>query len=573
MPYSLTAFLQRFMRNEDGVISVMAVGALVLALAIAMIVIDTGSMYAARRYQQAATDAAALGAVRQLQSAQTTESVAATVLDINGYDADDLEVVRGIYSPNPSVLPADRFQPEGAGVDESELNAVRITKTSESPTYFARIFGFGDSTNIQTQSIAAYTKYVSFSAGTRLASLDEGLANQVLGGLLGTTVNLSLVDYTSLANADIDALAFLDALATEVGLDAGTDTYGDLLETTATVGDILDAAIEVLNGETFEGDPSVAKVALQSALLPIQNASIPLDQLLGAAPILDRTIGSIQSLTRSEVPYNLLDLLTGTAMILGQGEAVGFSTNLNLGSLASVSGTISVGAPMAHMAIGKVGDSVQTSQVTVQLNATIDTGILALVDSRIEVPIYISAAEGTATVRSIPCLSGSTLTTLGAQTGAATVRYGTASDTQPKIAEIQAKLFSLGPTLHLLDVYVSGEVSVAGGGEVPVNFTQDDIDNNEMKTVSSDTTLFSRLGSAASFELVALPGFGGLSSLLSILGSLVTNTLSSLLTAITQALVPLDTVVNSLLTTLGVKLGAMDMTVHGAKCRAPTLVS
>ncbi|WP_421862636.1 hypothetical protein [Parvibaculum sp.] len=89
----------------------------------------------------------------------------------------------------------------------------------------------------------------------------------------------------------------------------------------------------------------------------------------------------------------------------------------------------------------------------------------------------------------------------------------------------------------------------------------------------SQASLLSSLGSEADLELVALPGFGGLSVILSALGSLVTNTLSSLLSAITQALVPLDSVVDALLTTLGIKLGAMDMIVHGAKCQAPTLVS
>jgi len=576
MRFSSIGFMRRYMRNEDGVISVMAVGALVLAFAVAMIVIDTGAMYSAYRYQQSATDAAALGAVRQIGEAQ---NVAETIFNLNEYSTENITATPLYYVADPSLAPNGRFFSEGETasdgtlVDEESFNAVRVTKQAQSPTYFARLFGFGNSMQVETQAVAAYTKYVSFSAGTRLASLDAGIANQVLGGLLGTTINLSLIDYNSLVDANIDALEFLDALATEVGLEAGTDTYGDLLEAGASVGDILNAAVDVLTGDNFDGDPSVATLALQTALSPVGGTPVDLGDVLDLAPIAQRTIGSVGSALSEGVPFNLFNLLSGTAMALGEGQAVGFDTDVNLGSLASVSGTITVGSPVAHMAIGKVGDSVRTSQVAVQLNTTIDTGILALVNARIELPIYIAAAEGVATVQSIPCTSDGTIVTLGAETGAATVRYGTADEANPKIAEIEARLLPFGPTIHLLDVKISGSVSAAAGGETPINFTQSDIDGEVTKSAMSQASLLSSLGSEADLELVALPGFGGLSVILSALGSLVTNTLSSLLSAITQALVPLDSVVDALLTTLGIKLGAMDMIVHGAKCQAPTLVS
>ncbi len=85
MPQPLRVLLRQFAGDERGVISVMAVGALILALAVAMIVIDTGAMLYARRDLQAATDAAALGAVRQLQSQEATQTAAETIFDINGF--------------------------------------------------------------------------------------------------------------------------------------------------------------------------------------------------------------------------------------------------------------------------------------------------------------------------------------------------------------------------------------------------------------------------------------------------------------------------------------------------------
>lgn len=561
MAHSLTVFLRRYVHAEEGVISVMAVGALVLALSVAMIVIDSGAMLSAYRNQQAATDAAALGAVRQIAEAQ---NVAETIFNLNDFDAGDMVATPLYYVADPARAPDDRFFTEGQTasdgtvVSESSFNAVRVTKRSQSPTYFARLFGFGNLTQIDTEAVAAYTKYVSFSAGTRVASLDAGLANQVLGGLLGTTINLSLIDYNALADANIDALEFLDALASEVGLQAGSDTYGDLLEAGVTVGDMLNAAVEVLTGDSFEGDPSVATLALQTALSPVGNTPVDLGDVLDLAPVAQRTVGSIGSALGDDVPFNLFDLVSGTAMALGEGQAVGFDTDVNLGSLASVSGTITIGAPMAHMAIGKIGDSVRTSQVTVQLEAKIDTGLTQLLDSQISVPIYITAAEGTATVQSIPCAPGGNITVLSGTTGAVTARYGTESDAALEIARIVVA------GLEVMSLSGSGSYPVAAGGPTDIEFSKTDIEGGNPKTIASDSNILGGLGGALSINQVTLLGLPipGLSTIL-----------STLTTSIGSALGILDPVIDSLLTTLGVKLGAMDMIVHGAKCRAPTLVS
>src|SRR5690606_29864905 len=103
---------------------------------------------------------------------------------------------------------------------------------------------------------------------------------------------------------------------------------GDLLGTTVTIGDLVAAAIEVLNSDDFDGDPSVAKVALQTALAPVENVSVPVDRILGATPFENRVIGSIGSSTGDELPFNVYDILSGTAMVLGDGEAVGFDTDV-----------------------------------------------------------------------------------------------------------------------------------------------------------------------------------------------------------------------------------------------------
>lgn len=550
---AVKAVLRDFATDEKGVISVMGAAALVLALAVSMIVIDTGAVLYAKRVQQAATDAAALGAVRQIANA---ESAAAAILDFNNQSAGDAPVVATFYYvADPSRAPDQRyFAPgstanDGTLVDTTNVNAVRVHKTGESPTYFAQIFGFGATTRIETVAVAALTKHVSFSAGTRLASLDAGLANQVLGGLLGTTLNLSLVDYNALAGTTIGALEFLDALALRVGLDAGSNTYGDLLGTTVTAGNILAAAADVLNGETANGNPSVARVALQTALTPVQNASVPVDALLDATPFSNRVIGSIQHVPGNDIPYNVFDLLSGTATILGSGEAVGFSTNVGIGTLAAVSGTISVGAPMAHMAVGKVGDSVQTSQVDIQLQAGVNVPLLGRV---LDIPIYIHSARGMAAIASIPCEAAGTRAVLSGITETGVARFGTSAN---EGATISVPL--------LLSFNISGSVPIAENGPASVSFTESEFGSS--KSISSDVNVISGLADALSITNLTLLGILNLTPL--------NTVLSALLSAISGALMPLDTVLDNLLATLGIKLGSMDMTVYGAKCNAPTLVT
>jgi uncharacterized membrane protein len=547
------SWMLRFARNDAGVISVMGAMALMLALAVTMIVVDTGAMLSAKRSQQAATDAAALGAVRQLDNAQATAEE--ILFTLNSFDSNaSTATARPVYFvADPSRAPDQRYfeigetASDGTLVDMSNVNAVRVTMLGESPTYFARLFGFDEMTRIETFAVAAFTKHVSFSAGTRLASLEAGIANQVLGGLLGTTLNLSLIDYNALADTTIDALSFLDALAIRAGLEAGSDTYGDLLGTTVTAGQLLDAAIEVLNGETAEGNPSVAKVALQSALAPVQNGSIPVDRILGATPYSDRVIGSVQTIPGSTIPIGVLDLLTGTATLLGEGKAVGFGTNVNIGSLASVNGTIRVGAPMAHMAVGKVGDSVETSQVEVQLAARIQIDIPLVLTTSIDLPVFVRAASGTAVVEAIPCTSGGTISSLSGTTDAGLARVGT-GESGPS-AGITLTLLSLIP----INVPISGSVPIASSGPTNLSFSENEF--GQPKQTASQVNVISNLGDA-----------------ITIGGALTGQILSGLTSAIASALSPLDQILNAVLAAVGIKLGAMDMIVHGAKCHAPVLV-
>lgn len=72
--------------------------------------------------------------------------------------------------------------------------------------------------------------------------------------MLGTSLNLKLVDYNALAATDINLLGFLDKLAPQVGLTAGT--YDQLLNTNVSVGVLAKVMADVVTNN------ATAKAAL-----------------------------------------------------------------------------------------------------------------------------------------------------------------------------------------------------------------------------------------------------------------------------------------------------------------------
>src|SRR3546814_5555203 len=87
----------------------------------------------------------------------------------------------------------------------------------------------------------------SSDLGSRVAAVHGGIANALLSALTGSTVNLSVMDYEALASADIDLLAFSEALRTE--LDADVLTFGQTLDSQVTLPQALSALASASNGE------------------------------------------------------------------------------------------------------------------------------------------------------------------------------------------------------------------------------------------------------------------------------------------------------------------------------------
>ncbi|MES2256420.1 MAG: pilus assembly protein TadG-related protein [Pseudomonadota bacterium] len=563
------AHFKRFLADQNGVVSIVAVMVTLLGLGLGVLTLDVGHLYLEKRRLQGAVDAAALAAAGDPANATT---IAARVLTNNGYSQTAI-VATGAYTADPTVPVASRINTDPS----AQKNAVRITETISTPGYLASTLGGSMLSVITATATATQTPVISFAAGTGLASISNGQLNAVLGGLLGTTLSLSLVNYQALASTNVDALTFLDQLAAQAGVTAGT--YGDLANTSITMGQMA-AAIRTALTIHPSGNNNAAIDALN--LIGLQAppaASSATGNVLNTAVWQKRQIGSIVQQTPGQVTFNSFDLISAFARAYGSGHLVNIGSALSVPvTNSSVITRLSLGSPMASAALARVGTSIATAQTRLALTATVTNVNLGIASAAISLPLYLTLASGTATVAAIPCQSGGTMATLSAAAQAATVQFGVVSDSD-------LKNFSSNPviqpatvvTISVLGIPVaitaSGSLVVAAGAPANQNFTQADITAGTVKSTS---------GSAAGAIFSGLVPNMTLNTTLLSSGGLLTNTINNTLNAtvlpllrpvLVSLLSALDAPTDTLLRSLGLRLGVIDTVVHGVRCGTPTLVT
>jgi uncharacterized membrane protein len=507
---------------------------------------------------QAAVDAAALAAAGDPTNA---DAIAARVLAANGYSQAPI-VAAGAYTPDANLPIANRLDT----MPSAQRNAVRVTQTIAVTGFLAPFLGAAGSSNIVATATASQIPMASFAVGTGLADLQEGQLNAVLGGLLGTTLSLSLINYQGLASTNVDALTFLDQLAAQAGVAAGT--YGDLANANVTMNQLADAIRAALNIHPSGNDGAALDALNLIALQTPASASALVSKLVDTALWQSRQIGSIVQQAPGQVTLNVFDLVSAMARAYGPGHIA----NLTTGIGTIITTRLAVGSPMASVALARVGTTAPTAQTRLALRIKMMALDILGTQVGVDLPIYLEVASGSATVTAIPCRADGTMVTLSAASQAASARFGSvASDSdfmnfgtmpavQPASGAVTLKILGIP-----LSIGVSGTFPLAAGAPTAQNFTQNDIDNGVVHSASGNGGLLSGLAGQIQFD----PPGG--------LGTLVTNLLNPILNLLRPILVgvvsPLDSTVDTLLRTLGLRLGTIDTVVHGARCGTPTLVT
>ncbi len=593
----------RAFRSESGTVAIIAGVTLTAMLAFAAVTVDVGMLYTQKRALQSATDAAAMAATQDLNTASNTAS---TFMQRNGFSADQVNsvVATGVYCPDSTIassarftqmaiLPTSNTSVQCANVpDVTTTNAVRVTNTMQAPLYFGRLFVPGPKQSLTASATATRIDLAGLRAGTGV--LEANTANTILSALTGGNINLTLVQYQGLASVNVQALDFLNALA--INLNATAGTYGSLLgPSTVDVGKVLQSEIDVLDKA---GD--VANVnALGIILAGITgNPQINLGNLFDLGIWQSQPIQSATAPSALQANLNVYQLTTlalqSTLQVANGKNAVSLTGLASSSPVFSISTAATIIEPPQSppFAFGPVGVSVHTSQVRL----VFDFKLLNVpgLPSIIDVPIYIEVGDGDAQITDISCPADASQSdqrqteavTISAKSAVANVYLGTAPGnlmtnfSQPvPVSQIQpANLVNLNVLgLGIISVTARAQVSVGSLDAQSHRFSYDDIQQNKVWTVASTNmvqNLLATLGSTTSLG-VAVP-------VLPILNGLLSSTLNGLLNTLIgtpntpgplQVLLnSLDGIVDPLLAALGIKLGYMDVYATGVRCGVPALV-
>ena len=530
---------QHFRDDRRGGIATMAAVGSGLACLLAAVVIDGGSIALAARRAQSAADLGALAAARDLTNAQ--RAAMATAQANVGQDL-QITTATGTYVPDATVAPDQRFNPEGG-----TANAARVTVTMPAQVWFTRwVLGKDriEVTRTGTAAVRSTVPVATLSIGSRLVALDGGIANQVLSGLTGSEVSLSVMDYRALADVDVDLLGFTDALATHMGVTVGD--YDTLLAQDVDAGD----ALRILETLTEGADSGLSRLARAA-----DGQRFRVGQLIGAEA------GAAQGLRGGlQVGVSALDLANAMIELSGGDRQVRLELGAKAG-LADVDVWLAIGERPNRspwMAVAKNGQPIiRTAQARLYIEARTSQSLAGL--AQVKLPLLIELASSEARLNAIDC-NGARSVQVGVRPGVARARIGATS--------IDAlDNFKAAPVMQPASlVSVAGLVTIKGSADVeaadqnfkPLSFSDGQITNQTPQTVKStgftSGAVSSLLGRLQLDVKVMGLGLG--------LGSL-SQSLNALLTPLGPVL---DGTVNAVLDALGLSFGEADVTVHDATC-------
>jgi uncharacterized membrane protein len=548
--------LRRFSADERGNIAIMGAASLLLVIACTALGVDVGSIFADKRRTQSAADLAAIVAASDLTNA--SRAAAATVAK-NNYPPDSLVAVEpGVYKADASLSPQQRFVAAA-----TPANAVRVTMQTKTPLYFGKVLTGDSQWKLNATAIASTTQLATFAIGSRLASLNGGLLNSLLGGMLGTTLSLSVMDYNALLGAKVDAFDFLSALATRLNLTGVT--YDTLLSSNIKVADIVAALLSAQTSANGNTTATTALASVSSAVTGLTNKVVP-KSLIDLGPYSSLTVGQKPKVGASVSAY---DLLSATASLANGTNQIAAGLNLSLPGIAGVTLMATVGErPIGKswITVGALGASVHTAQTRILLKIQlVGSGSVSVVN----LPVYVEIAAGTATLNAISCgypsVSNSSVT-LGVSPGIVDAWIGdvtpammTNFSTKPNPPA--ANIVNLG----IIQVSGRAHATMANTAPTPVTFSYADIQAQTKKTVNT-TNFTSSLTQSLLGDLQLQVQLGPLGLPIPGIGALVASIIGG-------AAGSIDTLLNTVLQTLGIGLGQVDTWVTGVRCDGAVLVN
>ncbi|WP_330755269.1 pilus assembly protein TadG-related protein [Burkholderia cepacia] len=451
--------------RQRGSVAVMAtIWALVAIIVLGAI--DVGHFYAERRRMQAAADLAALSAVSQIATDSTCQAAKTAAGQIANPSTNPLPTGSSV-----SVSCGIWTAPQGSG-------SAQFTWMSGDPISGGQCAGLsagtvnGQSTNAVCVTVAepvdgifrggvtiggsAIAKSVptdTFTLTTSLATLNGGLANQLLKVLTGSpnALSLQVLDYQGLAQVNLKLAGIL------ANLPVGTTT--GVLNGTVTLGQLANAAVQAATQQNLVGANLNVLNAIVAALCSgsvCGGPQIALGQLVSAATAtgtsaVDASVNALGLLSTA------LQIANGTSSVNIPSVTVQTPTLLAPLLNVNVSGSVKLGANPPSTASGPPGPSncgtsnCTTNTSTAQGNIFLNTSISLLSTcptgglvypggtcpsgsptplAAVQLPITAYVAPATAGLASVTCSAdGTKRATVNVQTGLVAVYLGGSANT------------------------------------------------------------------------------------------------------------------------------------------------
>jgi uncharacterized membrane protein len=555
--------LADFLNDRRGSIAVIAAASMTAMVGFTALGVDLANVYLQTRQLQGIADLAAMGAANDVQNAQAT---AAATVGANKWNGTVQTVaVAGTYEA-ASTLPANqRFSAGGAAP-----NAVQVTLTAPANLFFGQ-FLLGRSTiNISRQATAASAQLASFSIGSGLVAVQNGVANALLTDLTGSQISLSAMDYNALVSAHVDLLQYTQALQTRLKLQGVS--FGNVLSDSVSTSVALAALASVLN---TSGQSAAALAINQIVAAADTSNAIQLQNLVNLGPYAAQDHGNdVGSATISVQALNL----TNAILELAQGDRqVQLSLGASIPGLTNVNVWLAIGQRPANSPWLTVnGDGsvvISTAQARIYVDSKVSPGAGLLSGagvSLIDIPIYIQLASAQAKLSSLSC-------------SATGDQPAVVLDVEPSLGQIAlgqintANLANFGQQITptpatlvnaaVLNVKGQAQTDLGGAAWQTVAFTQSDIQLDAVKTVSTNDLVQATATSLLANTSLSVQVLGlGIGLGQSGVSSAVQSSLST-------AAAPIDQTINALTSLLGVQLGYADVQVNGLRCNDVALVS
>ena len=520
-------------RGEDGVVAIfVAIVSCFTLVPVAAYAVDIGVQRVATRDMQALADVVALDLARQvdgrtysqlqpqLQSWADTSAARNSSIGHGRSVSAELGV---IDTSNYSAADPDAIFVPVHSDSDGIPNAVRVTATT-----FVDFSLHGGSGAASRTAIAQSRAEACFSVGSYALRMDTqkaALLNDLIPKALNPgSASLSAMSYTGLAGAKVSLLG----LATEMGLGSVDELFAlDNL----SLNDLYLASAKAL---TKEGG-TIAQVAVLNQLA---NATLTGSAHIKFSDLVSMDTGSGAALATG---INVLDLVAGSAFLANGSNALSVpSVTAGVPGVGSVTASLHViQAPI--VTCGPVGTTQDTSQVTLDLTATLANASLLGTTASSTVSFHVDLAKATGTLTKIVC---------GSPEGIDVAVDSALSQVSTSLStDLSSTLLGITTTV----AHVTGNAGTAGSGTSTVSIRIPSDTYDEPVSSGSGAVVPQLASGNLTVQLLAAVSLtsGSISS--AVMSSIVTPTVNPLATNLNTK------VVTPIANALGAEIGGADV--------------